>query len=220
MALIQRPKSDLGTIILHWLIVAALFGAVLTGLSIASVDPGLWALNYLDFLFPRQNVWYVHIALGIALLSSVLAYVAYIKQASLSDRIRFNWARFVALFRMGRSRWASVNVLLYWALFVALAVEIATGTLLFFGYGGSVLTLHLHLTWFFLVFPVVHAMGHWLYGGHAQLLRIIRPQWRLPQRAPQFVDALIERVQQLEIEKTLPRPPVSHHRPMAIRPKE
>jgi hypothetical protein len=207
MSYIQRPKSDLGTIFVHWLIVASLLSAALTGLSIASVDdPSLWASRYLDSFLPRENIWFVHLAFGIALISSLAAYVVYIRQAKLGDRIRFNGSRLRALFLEGRPRWASVNVLLYWTLFTALALEIVTGTLLFFGVGGFVLTLHLHTTWFFLTFAFLHMVVHWLYGGQGQLLRIFRPQWRLPQQVPQFLDALIERVQQLEIEKASPVP--------------
>src|SRR5262249_38671624 len=61
--------------------------------------------------------------------------------------------------------------------------------------------LHLHATWFFLLFLFLHPLLHWLYGGNSQLLRIFQPQLRLPQRVPTLVDALIERVQALEVEK-------------------
>ncbi|MGA9547801.1 MAG: ethylbenzene dehydrogenase-related protein, partial [Rhodomicrobium sp.] len=65
-------------------------------------------------------------------------------------------------------------------------------------------TLHLHAVWVFLAFPFLHALGHWLYGGEGQLLRIFTPQWRLPQRAPQLLEALIERVQRLEVQNASP----------------
>jgi hypothetical protein len=95
-------------------------------------------------------------------------------------------------------------------------LETVAGALLFFGWGGSLLTLHLHAVWLFLAFPFFHALGHWLYGGEGQLLRIFNPQWRLPQRAPQLVDALIERVQRLEIENASPSP-VGQHPVPALR---
>lgn len=205
MSYIQKQKSDLGTILVHWLIAASLLGAAVTGLSIASGDdPNLWASRYLDFLLPRENLWYVHLAFGVALISSLTAYAVYMRQAKLGDRIRLNGARFKALFLGGRARWTSLNVVLYWILFIALGLEIITGSLLFFGGGSLILTLHLQTTWFFLSFTFFHLVLHWLYGGQGQLLRIFRPQWRLPQRVPQLMDALIERVQQLEIEKALP----------------
>ena len=62
MSHLRRPKSDLGTILLHWLIVSALCGAVLTGLAIAALDnPDLRILPYVSFLLPGENVWYLHL---------------------------------------------------------------------------------------------------------------------------------------------------------------
>ncbi len=205
MSYLRRPKTDLGTILVHWLIVLTLFGAALTGLAIAALDnPGLRILPYVSFLLPGENVWYWHLAFGIALVASFVAYAVYIRRTDLTDRIRLNKSRLRALLIGGRPRWASVNVILIWVLFIALVFETVAGTLLFLGWGGVVLTLHLHAVWLLLAFPFLHALGHWLYGGEGQLLRIFRPQWRLPQRAPQLVEALIERVQRLEVENASP----------------
>jgi hypothetical protein len=202
MSYVQRPKSDLGTILVHWLIVAALISAVVTGLSIAAGDnPDLWAVRYLGAVLPGEDLWFWHLSFGIALLSFLLAYVVYLKRAQLVSRVLFNASRFSAILRGSRSGWASLNVLLYWALFIAFAVEIGTGVLLFFNHGGFILTLHLHATWFFLFFLILHPLVHWLYGGNGQLLRIFQPQMRLPYRLPTLVEALIERVQVLETEK-------------------
>ncbi len=204
MSHLRRPKSDLGTILFHWLIVLALCGAALTGLAIAALDnPDLRILPYVSFLLPGENVWYWHLACSIALVASSVAYAVYIRRTDLTDRIRLSKARLRGLLISGRPRWAAVNVLLYWVLFIALALETLVGTLLFLGWGG-LLTLHLHAVWLFLAFPFLHALGHWLYGGEGQLLRIFRPQWRLPQRAPQLLEALIERVQRLEVENASP----------------
>ncbi len=199
MSHLQRPKSDLGTIVVHWLVVLTLIGSALTGLSIASVDnPGLWAVDAFGFLLSSENVWFVHLTFAIGLLASLTAYVIYIKKANLTDRVRWSMGRLRALSLAGKPRWNSINVLLYWLLFMALGVEIATGILTYFGWGGDTLFVHLHCTWILLIFPVLHAAGHWLYGGADQLLRVFRPQMRLPQRAPPLMDALIERIQLLE----------------------
>ncbi len=202
--MIQRPRSDLGTIVVHWLITASLLGAALTGLAIASVDfPDLWLVHHLGFLLPGENVWPLHLEMGIALIGSLAAYVTYMSRANLGGRVAFTAARLRALFMTGRPRWAAVNMLLYWMLFIALTLEILSGLLLFLGFGGM-LTIHLHLTWFFLAYLVLHPTVHWLYGGEGQLWRIFRPQIRIPQPAPQLVDALIEHVQLLEAGKSYP----------------
>src|SRR5579871_3707805 len=57
----MRPrKTDYGTIILHWLLVAAAGTAFLTGLRIASEAPDRAWLDWLDALLPRANVWVPH----------------------------------------------------------------------------------------------------------------------------------------------------------------
>ncbi|MBO0755889.1 MAG: cytochrome b/b6 domain-containing protein [Bradyrhizobiaceae bacterium] len=207
MSYIQPPKSDLGTIFVHWVTVAALLSAVITGLAIAAGDnPWLWAVRYFGFLLPGENIWIWHLYFGITLLSSILAYAVYVRRTQLAGRIAFNASRFSALLRGGRFGWASLNVLLYWVLFLAFALETCTGVLLFFNFGGVFLKVHLHTTWLFLVFLFLHPFVHWLYGGKGQITRIFKPQWRLPQRQPELVDALIERVQALEIERTSPAP--------------
>ena len=135
MSHLRRPKSDLGTILLHWLIVLALCGAALTGLAIAALDnPDLRILPYVSFLLPGENVWYWHLAFSIALVASFGAYAVYIKRTDLTDRIRLSKARLRGLLISGRPRWAAVNVLLYWVLFIALVLETVVGTLLFLGW--------------------------------------------------------------------------------------
>lgn len=199
MAIIRRPRSDIGTVVVHWLLVATLLGAILTGLSIAAVDnPNFSVLHYVGFILLRENVWLLHLYFSVVLLSSVVAYVIYIKSAGLTDRIRLDAVRLRAIFIGGRPMWASTNVLLYWFFFIALTLEIVAGILVFFGWGGFLLSLHLHCVWLLLLFPFAHVLVHWLYGGSDQLFRIFRAQWRLPQQAPELVDVLIERVQALE----------------------
>ena len=110
MSHLRRPKSDLGTILLHWLIVSALCGAVLTGLAIAALDnPDLRILPYVSFLLPGEDVWYLHLAFGIALVASFVAYAVYIRRTDLTDRIRFDKSRLRALLIGGRPRWASTR---------------------------------------------------------------------------------------------------------------
>jgi hypothetical protein len=203
MSYTQKPKSDIGTVVIHWLIVFTLIGSAISGLAIASVDnPNLSIVEYFSFLLPTENVWLLHLTYSIGLVASLAAYIIYIRKADITDRVRFSLGRVRALVLVGRPRWSSVNMLLYWFLFIALAVEIGAGVLLYFGWGETMLFVHLHCTWLLLIFPILHVAAQWLYGGINQLLRVCRPQWRLPQRAPPLMDALIERIQLLETKST------------------
>src|SRR5579883_2984685 len=199
MSYIQRPKTDLGTIVIHWLLVVTVIGAAVTGLSIAAADnPDLLIVYVFGIFLPGENIWFVHLGFAIALVSGIIAYFIYISKANLTNRIQIDRARLRSLFLGGRAQLQSLNVFLYWFLFLLLAAEISTGLLLFLGFSGSLLQLHLYVTWLLLIFLVLHPLIHWVLGGNAQLTRVLRPVWRLPRETPELVDVLIERVQRLE----------------------
>lgn len=195
----RTPATDFGTVLIHWLLVAAFIVLVATGLKLAADEPSLFILKYLDSILPQEDLWYLHLLSAIGLTALFIAYGFYISRARLGQRIRLDRARISGLFRSARLRWAAVNVLLYWVFFLALSVEIVTGAMLFFGIGGGVLTLHLHSMWLCLAFPILHVAAHWSYGGNGQLLRIVRPAKNaLPQPAPDLVEILVDRLEQLE----------------------
>ncbi|MGA7322911.1 MAG: ethylbenzene dehydrogenase-related protein [Rhodomicrobium sp.] len=199
----QGRGSDFGTILFHWLIVFGLLGAAVTGLAIACADnPDFWVVYYLGFLLPGENIWFYHLAFGIGLFASLVAYIVYVKRAKLQSRTALDSVRFTALF-MGKNFFSTLNILLYWLLFLTFGFAIVSGVILYLGWGEPLRLLHLQSTWILLGFLFAHPLVHWLYGGADQLLRIFRPRWRLAQEAP-IVDALIERLQQLETEKRLP----------------
>ena len=53
----KQRKTDYGTIILHWLLVAAVGVAFVTGLRIATEAPDHLWINALDAVLPRASVW-------------------------------------------------------------------------------------------------------------------------------------------------------------------
>ena len=62
-------KTDYGTIILHWLLVAAVGVAFVTGLRIATEAPDRAWLNAIDVLLPRSGVWTSHMEAAIVLVA-------------------------------------------------------------------------------------------------------------------------------------------------------
>jgi Ethylbenzene dehydrogenase/Prokaryotic cytochrome b561 len=197
----QNQKSDLGTVFVHWLIAFSLLGCIVTGLSIASGDnPKIWVVRWFGFLLPGENLWYYHLISGVGLVASMVAYAVYLKRARLGGRL-VPRIPVVGAFLNSPARWILINSFLYWLLFGAVTLALGSGACLFFGYGWPVRLIHLHGTWLFLVFIFAHPLSHWISGGWSQLLRIVRPQWRLPPEEPPLVDALIERLHELEAEK-------------------
>ena len=56
----RQRKTDYGTIILHWLLVAAFGVAFSAGLRIATEAPGRNWINLFDAVLPRKSVWVAH----------------------------------------------------------------------------------------------------------------------------------------------------------------
>jgi hypothetical protein len=198
---VKRPKTDYGTIILHWLLVAATGVAFLTGLRIATEAPDRTWLNLFDRVLPRSDVWVPHMQAAVAIVAVAFAYAIYVVQSGLSRRVALDKSRLHGLFGRRQARLASVSVVLTWCFFAAMGLLIGSGGLLFFGihagYGAAM--LHWYATWLVLAFVGLHLLTHYRIGGWPQLLRVFRPQ-RLPAPPPRLdaVELLTLLVEQSE----------------------
>jgi hypothetical protein len=173
-----RPrKTDYGTVILHWLFVAAFAVALFSGLRIATESPERTWINLFDVLLPRNSVWTAHMQAAVALVALALAYTVYVIRSGLGRRIQLDRVRLRGLFGRGQSRLSAVNACLYWIFFVTMLALLVSGGLLYFGlYSGyDVAMLHWVGTWVILVFAALHVVTQYKSGGAAQLLRIFRP---------------------------------------------
>src|SRR5262249_56348422 len=56
----RERKTDYGTVILHWTLVASLVVAFASGLRIATETPDRVWVNVLDVVLPRSVVWTAH----------------------------------------------------------------------------------------------------------------------------------------------------------------
>ncbi|SDI43060.1 MULTISPECIES: ethylbenzene dehydrogenase-related protein [Bradyrhizobium] len=174
----MRPRrTDYGTIILHWLFVAAFAVALFSGLRIATEAPDRTWINLFDVLLPRNSVWTAHMQAAVVLVALTLAYIVYVIKAGLGRRIQLDRVRLRGLFGRGQSRLSAVNACLYWIFFVTMLALLVSGGLLYFGlYSGyDVAMLHWVGTWVILAFAVLHVVTHYKSGGASQLLRIFRP---------------------------------------------
>lgn len=170
-----KPRTDYGTLLLHWLLVALLLVSLATGLRFAADDPATAWVRVLSALLPEGDLWSVHIWSGLGLAMLAVAYPVYLWKARLSRRLRLDKARLMGLKHRGRSRRATLNLLLHWAILMVLALQLVTGLLLYAGIGGPAMQLHFLAAVTIAVFPVIHVAGHWLYGGWAEVLRVVRP---------------------------------------------
>jgi hypothetical protein len=173
----KQRRTDYGTIILHWVLVAALSVAVLSGLRIASEAPDRTWINALDFLLPRDHVWTAHMQAAIVLVALMIGYPTYLAQSGLGRRVRLDKIRLRGLFGRGPTRGGAINIVLYWVFFLSMLTLIGSGGLLYFGIWASqsVMTVHWYAMWVVLGFAALHVLTHFAVGGASQLLRIIRP---------------------------------------------
>jgi cytochrome b subunit of formate dehydrogenase len=174
----RRPirKTDFGTVLLHWTLVAMLVVTVGTGLRIAmdSTSELHW-LRRFDAILPQDIVWTAHIPVGTALFALCLSYVAYIVDAGLFRRIKPDIGRIKGLVGTAKARYAAINILLLWSLFLAMLTQLVTGAMLYMGLGGFAAHAHLFATWVILAYVPCHVSIHFLIGGKSQLLRIFNP---------------------------------------------
>jgi hypothetical protein len=179
-------RTDIGTIVLHWVLVITLVFSVGTGLRIAMDSPEHAWLVAFDAILPLYIVWTRHIPAAVILVAVSLAYVLYMRYSGLMSRIRLDWPRLKLLVTgRGQVRWGAVNVVLYWVLFVTMIMEVVTGGLLWFGWGRDIwVRLHMLGTWIILGYAAMHIMAHFVMGGAVQLLRVFRPSKLAPPPPP------------------------------------
>jgi cytochrome b subunit of formate dehydrogenase len=174
---VRARKTDFGTIMLHWILVVTLSASILTGLRIAMDSPDHAWLIALDGFLPLYTVWTLHIPAALILVAVSVAYAAYIWRGGLMRRIRLDRMRLSGLLNRSRQvRWGSINIVLYWALFVTMIMEITTGTLLWLGYGRALwVEMHMWGTWIIIGYAAAHILAHFALGGVNQLARVLRP---------------------------------------------
>ena len=173
-----RPRikrTDIGTIAIHSWMVATLLVSIATGLRFELELSESEYLQYLAPVLPASYIWILHLFAGTNIVAVAVAYPIYLYATGLKQRIALNATRFRGLLSPGPARWAAVNVILYWALFGGLVIQIVTGLALFRGYGGWLVQAHLYVTWLIVAYVIAHVAAHFAFGGLKQIMRIVRP---------------------------------------------
>jgi Ethylbenzene dehydrogenase/Prokaryotic cytochrome b561 len=189
-AQVKPRKTDYGTIILHWLLVAAVCVAFVTGLRIATEAPDRAWLNAIDLLLPRSGVWTSHMEAAVVLVTVSIAYAIYVTRSGLDRRVQLDKVRLRGLVGPKQVRLGTLSVILTWIFFLTMGTLIVTGGMLFFGpfAGYDAVTIHWYAAWVVPAFAMFHILTHLRIGGLAQLLRIFRPE--RPPPPPRRLDAV------------------------------
>ncbi|HZH26514.1 MAG TPA: ethylbenzene dehydrogenase-related protein [Azospirillaceae bacterium] len=189
-----RLRTDATTVALHWGIALLLVASLATGFRIAADAEDATLSRWLSPILPQGEVtrWHGWFAGGLIVLAAT--YVAFLVSARLTPRIALDGSRLRALSaRDHRTRWQSINVLVYWIAFAALALVGTTGALLYLEIPvaphGLVTTAHRVGAWVLVAYVVLHVAAQAAMGGGVQLLKILRP--RAAYGFPALVGALL-----------------------------
>jgi cytochrome b subunit of formate dehydrogenase len=171
----QKPRTDIGTILIHWIATVACLLTLITGLRLASDQEFSVVWRAMAPVLPQGEIWSWHILSGLALTFASTAYLVYMHRSGLMRRVALS--KLIALTAPAprRAKWGAVNVLLHWALYGLVILQTITGVLLYLGYGGWTVTVHSVAATFVLVYIAAHLVGHFGYGGWLQLLRVFKP---------------------------------------------
>lgn len=169
--------KPLALVALHWMIVATLVVAFLTGMRIASDSEGAWAQTMNEYV-PQGAVFVWHRLAGLALLSLLLGYGAFLA-------VTGGWRRFVGpgkeAAHSNTGAWLSrLNRALYWLALLLLSVSVLTGLVQYFHPLSLpmvlVETVHQLVAWTLLGFVASHVIVQLVMGGWRRLLSIFLPK--------------------------------------------
>src|SRR5690242_4183584 len=158
----MKRKTDYGTIILHWLLVAAICVAFVTGLRIATEAPDRSWINAFDILLPRASVWTLHIEAAVVLVAVAIGYTTYLTLSGLGRRVQLDKVRLRGLVGTRQTRMGAISVMLTWVFFGTMVTLIVSGGLLYFGVfaGYSELMVHWYAAWVVPAFAGLHILTH------------------------------------------------------------
>src|SRR5262245_15517764 len=177
------PRTDIGTLLLHWAVAAAMLVSLFTGVRIAADGLSAPVSKWLSPILPQGEIWTWHYGAGLALFFCATAYLLYVRRSGLYRRIALKQLRWFPLPGADKRKYGALNVALHWFVYGLVVLMTGTGVMLYLGYGGWWVYVHSTAAFVALGYLFVHVVSHYLYGGLAQLLRLFRPAKLVATRA-------------------------------------
>ena len=171
----KPPRTDVGTLVLHWATAVAFFISLFTGIRIAADALNAPVSHWLNPILPQGEIWTWHFLSGLALFFCAAAYLVYLRRAGLSNRNALKKTRVMALPVAKKMRFGGLNVALHWAAYAIIVIMTATGIFLYLGWGGWLISVHSYVAFIGLGYIFVHILAHYLFGGWWQIFRVFRP---------------------------------------------
>ncbi len=175
---LTRSRSDLPTVLLHWLIVFALITSLLSGWRMARLDADNVLLRWLDVILLQGNVPRWHFITAVVLLAATVGYLSFLWRTSLGSRLRLRLAHLHST--DANTRWQGINRLLYWVALGLLAGAGITGAMLYFFpwvvATSTLTTVHRWLSWAFVPYVTLHVAAQLWRGGWRQIIKMVNPR--------------------------------------------
>ena len=187
----RAPRSDVGTLVLHWVVAVAFLVCLFTGIRLASDALNAPVSRWLIPILPQGNIWTWHFIAGLTLFFGASAYVLYMLRSGLMQRNAVKKTRVLAMQAPASMKWAAINVLLHWFVYALVVFMFVTGIMLYLGRGGWWVWLHSTAAFVGLTYIAVHIVAHFMHGGWQQLLRVFRPTQLVITRAVRPMPLLI-----------------------------
>ncbi|MGE3144745.1 MAG: ethylbenzene dehydrogenase-related protein [Pseudorhodoplanes sp.] len=171
----RTPRTDVGTLVLHWVVAVAFLVCLFTGIRLASDALNAPVSRWLVPILPQGSIWTWHFIAGLTLFFGASAYVLYMLRSGLTQRNAVKKTRVLAMKAPAAMKWAAINVLLHWFVYALVVFMFVTGIMLYLGRGGWWVWLHSTAAFVGLTYIAVHIVAHFMHGGWQQLLRVFRP---------------------------------------------
>ncbi len=179
----EHPRSDIGTVLLHWTTATTFLISLFTGIRIAADNPNAIVSKWLTPILPQGEIWTWHFLAGLTLFFCGSSYLLYMRRSALARRAAPKRLKVLLLPAASKLKFAAVNVALHWFLYSLIVVMTGTGIALYLGYGNWLIYIHSTVAFVGLGYIFAHVTSHYLMGGIWQLLRIVRPTTLVVTRA-------------------------------------
>src|SRR4051812_26315865 len=169
------PRTDVGTLVLHWTTAIAFTVSLFTGIRIAADALYAPVSKWLSPILPQGQIWTWHFLAGLTLFFCAASYLIYMRRSALANRNALKKTRVMVMPVASKMRYGGLNVLLHWAAYLIIGIMTVTGIFLYLGHGGWLVQIHSYVAFIGLGYIFVHAIAHYLFGGWWQVFRVFRP---------------------------------------------
>src|SRR3954451_20169193 len=136
------PRTDVGTLVLHWTTAIAFTVSLFTGIRIAADALYAPVSKWLSPVLPQGEIWTWHFLAGLTLFFCAATYFIYMRRSALSARNALKKSRVMVMPVAARMLYGGLNVLLHWAAYLIIVTMTVTGVILYFGFGGWFVIVH------------------------------------------------------------------------------